>query len=53
MNIDVGGFLTFADFFFDGFLADVMVQSKINNAKRQVDEAIRRVENVLGRLRTL
>ena len=53
MNIDVGGFLTFADYFFDGFLADVMVQSKINNAKRQVDEAIRRVENVLGRLRTL
>ena len=53
MNIDVGGFLTFADFFFDGFLADVMVQSKINNAKRQVDEAISRVENVLGRLRTL
>jgi len=53
MNIDVGGFLTFADFFFDGFLADVMVQSKINNAKRQVDEAIRRVENVLKRLRAL
>ena len=53
LNIDVGGFLTFADFFFDGFLADVMVQSKINNAKKQADEAIRRVESVLGRLRTL
>lgn len=45
--------MTFADFFFDGFLADVMVQSKINNAKKQVDEAIRRVEEVLVKLRTL
>ena len=49
----MGDFLTFADFFFDGFLADVMVQSKINNAKKQVDEAIRRVEEVLVKLRTL
>jgi len=53
LNINVGDFLTFADFFFDGFLADVMVQSKINNAKKQVDEAIRRVEGVLVKLRTL
>ena len=27
-QIDIGGFLTFADFFFDGILADVFVQSK-------------------------
>lgn len=53
LNINVGDFLTFADFFFDGFLADVMVQSKINNAKKEVDEAIRRVEGVLVKLRTL
>lgn len=53
LNINVGDFLTFADFFFDGILADVMVQSKINNAKKQVDEAIRRVEGVLVKLRSL
>ena len=40
INIDVGGFLTFADFFFDGFLSDIFVQSKISDAKRQLDEAI-------------
>lgn len=38
---------------FDGFLPDVMAQLKINNAKRQVDEAIRRVEGVLMKLHRL
>lgn len=51
MNIDVGGFLTFADFFFDGFVADIFVQSKIREGQRQVREAIQRVEDILGSLR--
>ncbi len=51
LDIEIGSFLTFADFFFDGFLTDVLVQSKINNAKKQVREAGRRVEEVLRRLR--
>ncbi|HIT90352.1 MAG TPA: hypothetical protein IAC41_08035 [Candidatus Merdenecus merdavium] len=50
-NIDVGDFLTFADFFFDGFLADVFVQSKISDAKRNVEDAIFRVQNLVSRLR--
>ncbi|MCR5293714.1 MAG: hypothetical protein K6E30_00880 [Lachnospiraceae bacterium] len=53
MNIDVGGFLSFADFFFDGVVADFFVQSRINEARRQVSEAIRRVEDIIRRLRTL
>jgi uncharacterized protein (DUF2164 family) len=40
----------FADFFFDGLIADFYVQSKINNARAQVDEAISRVEGALDRL---
>lgn len=40
LSIDCGGFLTFADFFWDGVVADWLVQSKINDAKRQVDDAI-------------
>lgn len=40
ININIDGFLTFADFFFDGFLSDVFVQSRINDAKRQLDDAI-------------
>ena len=51
LNIEIGDFLTFADFFFDGFLADVMVQSKIRRAQDEIDNAIRRVENLLGRLK--
>lgn len=51
LNVDVGGFLTFADFFFDGFLADIFVQSKISDGKKQVQEAIRRVEDILRTLR--
>ena len=51
LQIDVGGFLTFADFFFDGMLIDVLVQSKIAKAKEQVDEAIYRVEDMLQVLR--
>ena len=51
ININIDGFLTFADFFFDGFLSDVFIQSRINDAKRQLDEAIRRTESVLSQLR--
>ena len=46
-----GGFLTFADWFFDSFIADVIVQEKINRARAEVDDMIRRVNNVLARLR--
>ena len=46
-QIDIGGFLTFADFFFDGILADVFVQSKISQAKEQVDQAIWQVNRII------
>ena len=51
LDIQVGDFLTFADFFFDGLLADLLVQSKIQQAKDAVDNAIARVEAVLDQLR--
>lgn len=51
LSIDCGGFLTFADFFWDGVVADWLVQSKINDAKRQVDDAIAQVEKILRRLK--
>ena len=35
LNIDTGDFLSFADYFFDGFVVDWVVQDRINNAKRQ------------------
>lgn len=51
LNMDIDGFLTFADFFFDGFLVDLLVQSRISKAKQQVEDAIRRVEDMLRKLR--
>ena len=51
LNVDIDGFLTFADFFFDGFVADIFVQSKIRKGQQEVKEAIRRVEDILQALR--
>ncbi len=53
LNIEVVSFLSFADYFFDGFFVDWMVQDKINKAKDQVSEAIRQVERVMDQLRTI
>ncbi len=50
MDISVDGFLTFADFFFDGFLADILVQSRIAEARTTLEDAIVRVEGILNRL---
>ena len=52
-HIEMGDFLAFADYFFDGIIADVMVQSRINDAKRQVDNAIRKVEYIMNQLKSL
>lgn len=46
LDIDTGDFLTFADFFFDGFVADWLVQSKIRSAQKQVNDAIYSIENI-------
>lgn len=50
VKVEVGQFLTFADFFFDGLVADVMVQSKIKDAAEQVEDAVSHVEQILNTL---
>ena len=50
LDIETGDFLSFADWFFDGFVVDWMVQDRINQASRQVTEAIRRVEGIVRQL---
>ena len=52
LQIEVGGLLSVFDFLFDGFLADAMVQSKINKAKDAVDRAIPQVESALNKLKS-
>ena len=51
LRMEVGSFLSFADFFFDGFVADYLVQSKFSEAKEQVSDAIIRVEQILNELK--
>ena len=48
--VNVSDFLVFADFFFDGLIADWLVQSKISEAKHQVEEAITKVKGILNNL---
>ena len=52
LDIEIGNFLTFADFFFDGVFADIMVQSKIRQAQDKIDDAIDQVESLLRKLRS-
>lgn len=50
IDINVGDFLTFADFFFDGFVADWLVQSKIRDAQKQINDAIYQIGNIKNQL---
>ena len=52
LQINVNGFLSFADFFLDGLIADYLVQSRINDAREQVEDAIERVEMLLRDLKS-
>lgn len=51
LRMEVGSFLSFADFFFDGFVADYLVQTKISDAREQVSDAIFRVEQIMKDLK--
>lgn len=50
VRLHLDDFLRFADYFFDGMIADWMVQSRIRDAQRQVDDAIARVEQIRSEL---
>lgn len=50
LEVEINDFIGFADLLWDNFLIDWMMQDRINNARFQLDEVIRRVEGILGRL---
>lgn len=50
LNIETDDFLAFADFFFDGAVADFLMQTRIAETKEKVDEAIDRVTFLLATL---
>ncbi len=49
IDLDIGSFLTLFDLM-DNFFADLMVQSRLSNAARRIDEAIAAVEDCLNRI---
>lgn len=50
-DVEMGGFLSFADYFFDGFLSDWIVQGKINDALDKVERGLAEVSSQLIRLK--
>ena len=50
VNLSTGDFWGFADWFFDDILTDWMMQGRINDARRQVQQAIYKVNEILNRL---
>lgn len=53
IHIETGGFAKFADFFFDGLIADWFMQSKIKNSHESVSKVKSQVQSVLNKLSSL
>ena len=53
LRVEVGSFAKFADFFFDGLLADWCMQSQIHESQASVESVEKQVEDVILKLRLL
>ena len=53
LEINISGMLKFADFFFDGLIADFMVQDKINKSINQIENQYTKVKDILLKLNEL
>ncbi|WP_455684193.1 hypothetical protein [Thomasclavelia sp.] len=53
VDLKLNDFLKLADYFFDGIVADWMVQSKIKDAQTQVDQAIEKLEEIKKCLKSI
>ena len=51
--IETGGFAKFADFFFDGLIADWFMQTKIQNSRESVSRVRDQVQSVMSKLSRL
>ncbi|MBR2788562.1 MAG: hypothetical protein IKD94_05305 [Erysipelotrichaceae bacterium] len=50
LDLNMDDFLSFADFFFDGFLADWLVQGRINDAREKIDQTLKVVCEIREKL---
>lgn len=46
-----GDFLSFADYFFDGFVMDFLVQSRIQETRRKIEQTSASIRKILDRLK--
>ena len=53
LQMQVDGFLYFADYFFDGIFADLAVQNHIEEQQRQIHQLKQQIDVVLGTLETM
>lgn len=51
LEVNISGMLKFADFFFDGFIADFMVQGKIKRSLENVRDQYSKVNDILYKLK--
>ncbi|WP_055108319.1 hypothetical protein [Paenibacillus ihumii] len=50
VHTEIGGFLKFSDYFFDGFIMDWIVQGKINDMLQQVENKRSEINRILSQL---
>ena len=50
LRMEIGSFLSFADFFFDDPVSDYLVYSRIQNTREDVEDGIQLVEELLEKL---
>jgi myosin heavy subunit len=53
IQFEMNGFAKFADFFFDGLIADWVMQSRIHDSQDSVIRVQNQVENVMAKLKSL
>ncbi|MBS6397774.1 MAG: hypothetical protein KH452_11615 [Clostridiales bacterium] len=53
ISVEIDGFLQFADFFFDGFFADLAVREQIHVSQEQAEQVRSQIQVVLARLEAL
>jgi len=53
VRIEIGGLLTFADYFFDGLITDWIVQGRIRQSLDQVDEKRSQISRIVAELEAL
>ena len=52
MQLQLDGFTTFADYFFDNLITDWIVQSKINHSRESCEKVFRQVKDILVQLKS-